>query len=79
MVRSRTYSRGEAPVQPRERRGEIYPGDRAIRDNEVVTIQIHNLELTRDRGAIVVARDVPVLAVWVPLRLGRAWIAQNQQ
>lgn len=70
---------GEAPVQPRERRGEIYPGDRAIRDDEVVTIQIHNLELTRNRGTIVVARNVPVLAVWIPSRFGRAWIAQNQQ
>jgi hypothetical protein len=37
---------GEAPVHPRERRGEVYPGDRAIRDNDNVTIQIHTLDLT---------------------------------
>ena len=70
---------GAAPVSPRERRGEIYPGDRAIRDDDNVTIQIHTLELTRDNGRQVVARNVPVLAVWVPERLARAWIAQDPQ
>lgn len=68
---------GEAPVHPRERRGEVYPGDRAIRDADKVTIQIHTLNLTRDDQ--VVAEDVPVLAVWVPSRLARAWIAQEEQ
>lgn len=68
---------GEAPVHPRERRGEVYPGDRAIRDVDNVTIQIHTLNLTRDDQ--VVAEDVPVLAVWVPSRLARAWIAQEEQ
>lgn len=70
---------GEAPVHPRERRGEVYPGDRAIRDDDNVTIQIHDLELTRDRGRQVVAENVPVLAVWVPERMARAWIAQDPQ
>ncbi|WP_110648154.1 Z1 domain-containing protein [Salinicola peritrichatus] len=68
---------GEAPVHPRERRGEIYPGDRAIRDADNVTIQIHTLNLTRDDE--VVAENVPVLAVWVPSRLARAWITQDGQ
>jgi hypothetical protein len=68
---------GEAPVHPRERRGEVYPGDRAIRDSDNVTIQIHTLDLTRDDQ--VVAENVPVLAVWVPARLARAWIAQDEQ
>jgi hypothetical protein len=68
---------GEAPVQPPERRGEIYPGDRAIRQNENVTIQIHMIDLTRDD--IVVAERVAVVAVWVPRRLARAWIAQEDQ
>ncbi|WP_163268310.1 Z1 domain-containing protein [Chelativorans alearense] len=68
---------GEAPVHPRERRGEVYPGDRAIRDDDNVTIQIHTLDLTRDEQ--VVAENVPVLAVWVPARLARAWISQDEQ
>jgi hypothetical protein len=68
---------GEAPVNPRERRGEVYPGDRAIRENDIVTVQIHRLDLTHQDN--VVARDVPVIAVWVPARLGRGWVVQDPQ
>jgi hypothetical protein len=67
---------GEAPVQPRNRRGEVYPGDRAIRQDDTVTIQIHTLNLTRDEN--VVLEDVPVIAVWIPARMARAWINQEQ-
>jgi len=68
---------GEAPVQPREQRGNIYPGDRRIRDDDNISIQIHTLDLTRE--GVVVAENVPVLAVWIPARLARAWIAQEPQ
>lgn len=68
---------GEAPVNPRERRGEVYPGDRAIHDDDILTIQIHVLELTCNNA--VIARNVPVIAVWVPARLGRTWVAQKPQ
>lgn len=67
---------GQAPVNPPARRGEIYPGDRAIREDDQVTVQIHTLDLTRDGG--VVCENVPVLAVWVPARLAVGWIDQNQ-
>ena len=67
---------GEAPVFPRERRGEVYPGDRAIRDQDTVTIQIHMLDLTQ--GDNVVMETVPVIAVWIPARLARAWVSQDQ-
>ncbi|MCC6486914.1 MAG: alpha-1,4 polygalactosaminidase [Candidatus Hydrogenedentes bacterium] len=73
---------GEAPVSPRERRGEIYPGDRAVRDNDRVTIQIHTLDLTQgDEGRgnrRVVMENVPIIAVWVPARLARGWLDQRQ-
>jgi hypothetical protein len=68
---------GEFPVFPRERRGDIYPGDRNIRDDDRVTIQIHTLNLTR--GDVVVSENVPVVAVWVPARLARSWVAQEPQ
>jgi hypothetical protein len=68
---------GAAPVQPRELRGSVYPGDQAVRDDDNVSIQIHTLDLTRE-GAVA-AENVPVIAVWVPARLGRAWIAQEPQ
>ena len=68
---------GAAPVNPRERRGEIYPGDQALRDADNVTIQIHTLDLTRDHA--VIALSAPVIAVWVPARLAQAWLAQEPQ
>jgi hypothetical protein len=67
---------GEAPVYPRDRRGEIYPGDRAIHEHDMVTIQLHTLDLTREDA--VVMEDVPVVAVWVPARLARGWVSQDQ-
>ena len=70
---------GQAPVQPLERRGKIYPGDHAIHDDDNVTIQIHELELTRENGTQVVAKEIPVLAVWVPERLGPGWVVQDPQ
>ena len=71
---------GAAPVQPRERRGEVYPGDSAIREDGIVTIQIHTLDLTRDEGGTqrVIMENVPVIAVWVPARLARGWVNQDQ-
>lgn len=68
---------GEAPVQPRDQRGTVYPGDRRIRDDDNVSIQIHTVNLTRE--GTVVAENVPVVAVWVPARLARAWVAQEPQ
>ncbi len=49
---------GAAPVNPRERRGEIYPGDQALRDADNVTIQIHTLDLTRDHAVIALSAPV---------------------
>ena len=59
---------GQAPVNPPERRGEVYPGDRAIRDDDAVTVQIHALDLTQVKGGNVIKEDVPVIAVWIPAR-----------
>jgi len=67
---------GQAPVNPPARRGEVYPGDRAVREEGHVTVQIHTLDLTRDGS--VVRENVPVLAVWVPSRLAVGWINQDQ-
>ena len=67
---------GQAPVMPRERRGEVYPGDLAIREGGQVSVQIHMLSLTRE--GCVVNENVPVLAVWVPSRLAVGWIEQDQ-
>ena len=68
---------GAAPVYPKELRGTVYPGDHSIRNQDNVTIQIHTLNLTRNDAVVV--ENVPVIAVWVPARLARAWIAQEPQ
>jgi hypothetical protein len=68
---------GENPVVPRNLRGSIYPGDRAIRDNSNVTVQIHTLQLTRND--VPVADNVAVLTVWVPSRMAEGWLAQEPQ
>ena len=68
---------GAAPVNPPELRGSVYPGDREIRDDNGVAIQVHVLSLT-DEDEDVVAQDVPVIAVWVPARMAIPWITQVQ-
>ena len=67
---------GAAPVNPIERRGDVYPGDRALHDDETVSIQIHMLDLTQQGN--LVKESVPVIAVWVPERLGISWVHQDQ-
>jgi hypothetical protein len=71
---------GEAPTFPRDQRGSVYPGDRSIRGSDQVSIQVHTLTLTQGEGTDEheVIRGVPVLAVFVPARLARAWVSQHQ-
>ena len=68
---------GAYPVNPIERRGEIYPGDREIHNENSITVQIHEIDLTNNDDTVI-KEDVPVLAVWVPARMAQGWISQNQ-
>jgi Z1 domain len=61
-------------VSPRQ---TVYPGDREIRVDGQLTIQIHNLEVRT--GPTILARDVPVLAVWVPRAMAAPWLVQAQR
>jgi hypothetical protein len=60
-----------------------YPGDRHIRSEDRVTVQIHRLQLRGDDdteegdGAPVLFEDVPVLAIWVPDRFDASLIVQR--
>ncbi len=69
---------GANPQWPRDRRGEIYPGDRDIREEGHVNVQIHTLDLRHDETGQIIIENVPVLAVWVPARLRDAWVVQEQ-
>lgn len=59
------------------RRGEIYPGDALIRNDDKVSVQIHFLELQQDQNIII--SDVPIVAVWIPNRLACSIVVQNQE
>jgi hypothetical protein len=56
--------------------GYGYPGDAAFRDEDVVTVQVHRLDLKQGGG--LAAERVPVIAIWVPARLAINWVAQAQ-
>jgi Z1 domain len=60
--------------------GYSYPGDFEFRDPDRITVQLHLINLTEDRAGNenVVLRSVPVVAVWIPNRMGLGWIVQDQ-
>jgi hypothetical protein len=58
----------------------IYPGDRAIKADSGLTVQIHNLRILKPSPAgpqEEVAANVPTLAVWVPAEMSRDWLVQR--
>lgn len=56
--------------------GYGYLGDSVYRDDDIVSVQIHRLDLKQ--GGAIVAERVPVIAIWVPARLAIDWVAQHQ-
>ena len=56
--------------------GRVYPGDRALHDDNVC-VQIHRVSLTIGAHEAAID-DVPIVAVWVPERFGQSWVAQVQ-
>jgi len=60
-----------------------YPGDRQVKQEDRVTVQVHRLQLRGDdgtedgEGAGVIADDVPVLAIWLPDWLDTSVILQR--
>jgi hypothetical protein len=73
-----TLFQGAAPVNPPERRGEVYPGDQHIRSQSGVTIQLHRLNLRESRSAPTAFENVPDVAVWLPGELTVDLIIQDQ-
>jgi hypothetical protein len=73
-----TLFQGAAPVNPPERRGEIYPGDGQIRAVDGVTVQIHRLDLSEYGSQEIQYRDVPNMAIYIPREIAGDVIIQNQ-
>lgn len=76
--RYRTLVNGEL-VNPHQgaNPGTNYPGDRQIRSETNLTIQLHRLQLRRTAEEGGTIDDVPVIAVWVPQAMGAPWVAQD--
>ena len=71
-----TLFQGAYPSERGPRQGSIYPGDSAIKAATGVTVQIHNLTITRESGEI--RKNVPAIAVWIPVDLARPVLIQPQ-
>lgn len=70
---------GANPVEPKKQRGKIYPGDNRMKNNELVTIQIHYLSLFGLDGQLAVDQVVPNIAIWIPPPIRKDVIVQLQQ
>lgn len=70
---------GAYPVAPKERQGEIYLGDRLLRGDDQVAIQIHRLNIKSGTSSDdpVIAEDVPVVAVWIDPEIAKDSIDQT--
>jgi len=75
---------GEQPTSNGKfRKGEVYPGDRNIRNENMVSIQIHRLNLTDTNGNEIIDEngsplyeDLANIAVWIPETIGKDIIRQ---
>lgn len=77
---------GEQPTRNGTyKKGEIYPGDRNLRNNEKLTIQIHRLKLKDTKGKDILDEngsqiydDVPSIAIWIPESIGKDIVRQPE-
>ena len=69
---------GAYPVNPRERRGEIYAGDREVHHAENVTVQVHRLNLKDCDTGQVAFEGVVNVAIWIPPDLPGDVLIQDQ-
>jgi len=55
---------GPNPVSKDYGKGEIYKGDRELKSDNQITIQIHQVDLKIDKK--ITASNVPIVAVYIP-------------
>lgn len=69
---------GEQPTRDGQfQKGEVYPGDRNIKSDNILSIQIHRLHLRDsdgndifDENGSLKYTNVPTLAIWIPEHIG---------
>lgn len=76
ISRERNLNENDEIDQLFQGRSSNYPGDREVRETSGVTVQIHIVSPTR--GKLVIAKNVPAIAVWIPKELGADWLVQDQ-
>ena len=76
ITSTRRLFQGPTRVRGNGRQSYSYPGDMTFRDNDRVAVQIHRYDLKQ--GDEVIARNMPVIAVWVPSRMSLDWLVQQQ-
>lgn len=76
--RIKNLFQGAVPVAKRER-GRIYPGDQKIAEacDGRVVVQVHTLDITKQKGGAKIATNVPSLAVFLPAGVSQALFAQT--
>ena len=57
---------------------QVYPGDKRVRADHGLTIQIHTLDVRQKGRGLVIAGQIPAIAVWVPSVMSRDWLVQGQ-
>ncbi len=70
LFQGANYDRSTSPPET------VYPGDREIHSPEMLTVQIHTLEVKRE--SVTLADNVPAIAVWVPRAMEAGWVSQPQ-
>jgi hypothetical protein len=79
-----TTAKGEiinlfAGANPVEGKDKVYPGDRDIKADEGVTIQLHRLDVYEGNVSEGkrLRENVAVVAVWVPREMAQDWVVQS--
>lgn len=61
-----------------DKTGSIYPGDRNIGNKSRVIIQLHRLKVL-DPNKSIVGNDIRSIAVWIPEKMAKSWLVQDQE
>lgn len=60
-----------------DKTGSIYPGDRNLGDRRRVVVELHRLRVL-DSNRNVITNDIRAVAVWVPEKMAKSWLVQDQ-
>lgn len=75
---SGAFFQGASIARGSLRQGEVYPGDREMKIEDELTVQIHLLNLKEGAGQnSILAERVPAVAIWMPADMGVDTLVQD--